>query len=133
MSYSLSVSPGGALIVHDVPPPPALPFLVVLVFDQGDYRHALRCYEAAKTWAVETGAAYRDGLAGTIHRPHHPESPASDPIVPNHLLGSPLWSLTVDNECDADTLEWLRGVPVPDGARLVFPDTDPETDGGDAS
>jgi hypothetical protein len=96
-----------------------------LVFDEGDYDHALRCYYLARDWAVMSGQAFRQDVYGIINRPHHPRNPASERMVPEELINIDGWSLTVDLWCADDAaLEWLRSLAVPEGSRLVEPESE---------
>lgn len=84
-----------------------LPLVAHHVYNNGDYDHALKCYFAAKEWAIDTGACWKDGLHGVINRPHHELCPSSCRIVPPELINQGGWNVTVDFFCDDAAREWL--------------------------
>jgi len=93
---------------------------VQLVFDEGNYDHALQCYSAAQDWVLMSGQAFREDIYGVINHPYHPRCPVGDYNVPGELFEVEAWSLTVDIWCaDDSALEWLCALPVPEGSRLI--------------
>lgn len=91
-----------------------------VVFEEGNYEHALRCYYAAKEWVLDTGQCFRKDLEGYIRSPQHPESPSErSAFVPQELMHKPGWFCTIDlYVANPAALDFLRGLELPKGARL---------------
>jgi hypothetical protein len=91
-----------------------------LVFDEGNYNHALRCYYVARDWVVTSGQAFRHDIYGIIEHPHHSRCPRGQYHVPQDLIDVEGWSVTVNIWCADDAaLEWLGAQPAPEGSRLI--------------
>jgi hypothetical protein len=91
-----------------------------VLFSEGDYEHALRCYYTAKAWVLDTGQCFRQDLVGYIRSPQHPESPSErSAFVPEELIAKPGWYCTIDlYVAGAATLDYLKSLELPEGARL---------------
>ena len=90
---------------------------LVLEFSPGDYEHSVKCYFAAKQWALDSGQCFNPKLDAIIHSPSHPDCPAESRIVPQELINRPGWTLRVEIACvDQETLDWLLGLDLPEGA-----------------
>lgn len=113
------IATGGGIWVTPYISPPRLPLAAQMVYDEGDYSHALRCHDNAKTWAKENGLTGMKGLSAFVHPPDHPESPSMDPIAPDFLLDSSLWTITVEFRCEGKVRDAILALTPPPNARFV--------------
>ena len=92
-----------------------------LIFSEGDYEHALRCYYRAREWVMTTGQCFRRDMEGIIRSPQHPQSPSERTgFVPQELISEQGWRCTIDLYFAAPTaLDFIKSLELPEDSRLV--------------
>ena len=92
-----------------------------LIFTEGDYNHALACFEVAKEWAIKTGQWNHPDLGATIFPPMFIRGQDPGKFVPMEMVGLQGWQTHVFIECQHfETMVWLSNLELPSNSKLIW-------------
>lgn len=105
-------------------PTPQRPRRAKIVFTEGDYHHALTCYQAAKEWVIRAGLFDVRGVGGMIGSPRFRGRDIAGKVIPDEWVNQPGWQTIVEidfAECTVPNfVGWLKALPLPKHATLEF-------------
>src|SRR6185369_11918918 len=90
-----------------------------VMFEKGDYGHAISCYHEAKEWTLANGMCFASGVAGIIQSPTFRGQKANGIIPSDWDTNEKSWQTQICIWLDGPAgLAWLRGVKPPDNATI---------------